>query len=92
MEGKTNPPQVLILGAGFGGLFAARALRDEHLVVTLIDCNNYHTFMPLFYRVPLAPWIYTRILLRGYLAWLVWIDLHLIVLIGFCNQLNVLVD
>lgn len=44
-------PRVIIIGAGFGGLFAARALADEPVEVFLIDRNNYHTFTPLLYQV-----------------------------------------
>jgi NADH dehydrogenase len=44
-------PKVIIIGAGFGGLFAARALADQHVEVFLIDKNNFHTFTPLLYQV-----------------------------------------
>ena len=47
-------PRVVILGAGFGGLWAARTLADAPLDVTLIDRNNYHTFFPLLYQVAAA--------------------------------------
>lgn len=46
-----NSPHVLILGAGFGGLNAARALRDAPVRITLIDRKNYHLFQPLLYQV-----------------------------------------
>lgn len=49
-----NPPRVMIIGAGFGGLWAARALRREPVDVTLIDRNNFHTFLPLLYQVGAA--------------------------------------
>jgi NADH dehydrogenase len=42
---------VAIIGAGFGGLFAARALRREHVDVTVVDRTNYHLFQPLLYQV-----------------------------------------
>jgi NADH:ubiquinone reductase (H+-translocating) len=42
--------QVAILGGGFGGLYAAKALSD-HAKVTLIDRRNYHLFQPLLYQV-----------------------------------------
>jgi NADH dehydrogenase len=45
---------VVIVGAGFGGLWAARALRNAPADVTLIDRNNYHTFFPLLYQVAAA--------------------------------------
>ena len=46
-------PRVLILGAGFGGLTAARALGDS-ADVTLIDRHNFQTFLPLLYQVATA--------------------------------------
>ena len=44
-------PRVVIVGAGFGGLHAARALRDAPVQVTGIDRNNHHLFQPLLYQV-----------------------------------------
>src|SRR5690606_38595392 len=44
-------PRVVIVGAGFGGLNAARALHRHPVDVLLIDRNNYHTFTPLLYQV-----------------------------------------
>ncbi len=44
-------PRVVIVGAGFGGLQCARALRDEPVEVLLIDRHNYHLFTPLLYQV-----------------------------------------
>jgi NADH:ubiquinone reductase (H+-translocating) len=44
-------PRVVIIGAGFGGLFAARKLAKQPVDVLLIDRNNYHTFTPLLYQV-----------------------------------------
>src|ERR1700690_284419 len=43
-------PEVVILGGGLGGLYAAKALSD-HAKVTLIDRRNYHLFQPLLYQV-----------------------------------------
>lgn len=43
--------RVLILGGGFGGLYAARALRHDSVDVTLIDRRNFHLFQPLLYQV-----------------------------------------
>ncbi len=43
--------RVIILGGGFGGLYAARALRRAPLDVTLIDRRNFHLFQPLLYQV-----------------------------------------
>jgi NADH dehydrogenase len=43
--------KVVIIGAGFGGLFAARALRKAPVSVTVIDRTNHHLFQPLLYQV-----------------------------------------
>ncbi len=47
-------PRVVIVGGGFGGLSAAKALRHAPVRVTLIDRNNHHTFQPLLYQVATA--------------------------------------
>jgi NADH dehydrogenase len=49
-----KPARVVIVGAGFGGLFAARGLRGANVDVTLIDRHNYHLFQPLLYQVATA--------------------------------------
>ncbi|MFK7800175.1 MAG: NAD(P)/FAD-dependent oxidoreductase [Anaerolineae bacterium] len=49
-----SKPKVVILGAGFGGLWAARRLAKEAVDILLIDKNNYHTFLPLLYQVAAA--------------------------------------
>ncbi len=51
-EGRSPKPQVVIVGAGFGGLDAARALRDAPVDITLLDRHNYHCFQPLLYQSP----------------------------------------
>jgi len=43
--------RVMILGGGFGGLYAARALRHAPVEVTLVDRRNFHLFQPLLYQV-----------------------------------------
>jgi len=43
--------RVVIVGGGFGGLFAARALRGADIDLTLIDRRNFHLFQPLAYQV-----------------------------------------
>src|ERR1700731_476052 len=53
MDRKTVP-RVVIIGAGFGGLIAARKLATSAVQVTLIDRRNYHTFQPLLYQVATA--------------------------------------
>ena len=47
-------PTVVIVGGGFGGLNAARALRRAPVNVVLVDRNNYHLFQPLLYQVATA--------------------------------------
>ncbi len=47
-------PQVVILGAGFGGLTAAQTMRHAPVNVTVIDRHNYHLFQPLLYQVATA--------------------------------------
>ncbi len=42
-------PRIIIVGAGFGGLFTARTLTKHLVDILLIDRNNYHTFTPLLY-------------------------------------------
>jgi NADH dehydrogenase len=46
--------RVVIVGCGFGGLFAARALRGAALEVTVVDRTNHHLFQPLLYQVATA--------------------------------------
>jgi len=47
-------PRVVILGCGFGGLFAARALHNAPLDITVLDRTNHHLFQPLLYQVATA--------------------------------------
>jgi NADH:ubiquinone reductase (H+-translocating) len=49
-----NPARVVIVGGGFGGLQAARALAGANAQVTLLDRHNYHLFQPLLYQVATA--------------------------------------
>ena len=53
---------VVIIGCGFGGLFAARALKRAPVRVTIIDRKNHHLFQPLLYQVA------TGILSEGQIA------------------------
>ena len=50
---KATKPRVVILGAGFGGLTAARAMAKD-ADVTLVDRHNFQTFLPLLYQVSTA--------------------------------------
>ncbi len=68
---SANRPRVVIVGAGFGGMAAARALRGHAAEVTLIDQTNHHLFQPLLYQVATAALspsdiaTATRVLMRG---------------------------
>ena len=44
-------PKVVVVGAGFGGLSVLRGLADQPVDVTVVDRNNFHTFLPLLYQV-----------------------------------------
>ena len=48
------PPRVVIVGGGFGGLYAARALAKAPVEVTVVDRTNHHVFQPLLYQVATA--------------------------------------
>jgi len=47
----TDPPRVLILGGGFGGVGAARKLAKADADIVLVDSHDYHTFQPMLYQV-----------------------------------------
>jgi NADH dehydrogenase len=51
MTNSTQPHRVVIIGGGFGGLYAAKALAKADVEVTLIDKRNFHLFQPLLYQV-----------------------------------------
>ena len=51
---NNNRPRVVIIGAGFGGLWAAKIFSGKPVDVIVIDHNNYHTFFPLLYQVAAA--------------------------------------
>ena len=50
----SSNPKVVIIGGGFGGLYASRALANQSVDVTLIDRTNHHLFQPLLYQVATA--------------------------------------
>ena len=54
MKERPKRPRVVIVGGGFGGLYAAKRLSNESVEVMLIDRKNHHTFQPLLYQVALA--------------------------------------
>ena len=47
-------PSVVIIGGGFGGLYAARVLKRAPVDVTVVDRTNHHLFQPLLYQVATA--------------------------------------
>src|SRR5919197_4385123 len=47
----SSRPHVVIVGGGFGGLYAARGLARAPVRVTLVDKHNYHLFRPMLYQV-----------------------------------------
>src|ERR1700741_2782945 len=49
-----STPRIVIIGAGFGGLNAARSLAREKVQITVVDRKNHHTFQPLLYQVATA--------------------------------------
>ena len=53
VDSRTTP-HVVVLGCGFGGLFAARALARAPVRVTVLDRTNHHLFQPLLYQVATA--------------------------------------
>ena len=59
---RTAGHRVVIVGGGFGGLFAARALRRSDVAITLVDRAQHHLFQPLLYQVA------TGILSEGQIA------------------------
>ena len=53
-EENSSKPRVVVLGGGFGGLWAARTLAQGQVDVVVADRNNYHTFLALLYQVAAA--------------------------------------
>ncbi len=54
IHATSRPPRVVIVGAGFGGLSAAKQLAKAPFDVTVVDRHNYHLFQPLLYQVATA--------------------------------------
>jgi NADH:ubiquinone reductase (H+-translocating) len=54
LQQENNKPRIVIIGCGFGGLEAARALKDADVDITLVDKTNHHLFQPLLYQVATA--------------------------------------
>ena len=53
-SGQQRPMRVVVIGAGFGGLSAAKALSHMPVALTIIDQRNHHLFQPLLYQVATA--------------------------------------
>jgi NADH dehydrogenase len=52
VEAQTRQrPRVLVLGGGFGGIGAAKTLRNTDVDVVVVDKHDYHTFQPLLYQL-----------------------------------------
>ncbi len=51
---SSTPPRVVIVGGGFAGLYAAKALRTARVSITVVDRTNYHLFQPMLYQVATA--------------------------------------
>ena len=132
MTRAATHPHVVIVGGGFGGLYAARALASHPVRVTLLDRRNHHLFQPLLYQVATAALnasdiaaplrsvlrkaanitvllaevkgsmatigraaavaVVGRVRLSGLVAWLAWLLVHIMFLIGFRNRFLVLFD
>ena len=54
MPNENKKPRVVIIGCGFGGLEAARALARAEVDITVVDRTNHHLFQPLLYQVATA--------------------------------------
>src|SRR5215472_12493959 len=54
MPQNGSGPRVVVIGAGFAGINAAKALSRAPVHVTVVDRKNHHTFQPLLYQVALA--------------------------------------
>ncbi|MFA6954928.1 MAG: NAD(P)/FAD-dependent oxidoreductase [Thermoanaerobaculia bacterium] len=52
--GERSSPRVVIVGGGFGGLYAAEALKSTPVEITVVDRTNHHVFQPLLYQVATA--------------------------------------
>ena len=99
--------RVVIVGSGFGGLFAAKSLAHapDVIEVILISRTNHHLFQPLLYQVAtgilsegqIAPARRSAVLsahgvrLSGRLAWYVWLVVHITFMTGFKNWFTALI-
>ena len=79
-------PRIIIIGGGFGGLEVAKGLKGFKAQTVLFDKFNHHCFQPLLYQVA------TAFKIQGFIAWCIWMFVHLISLIGFKNKFFVLLS
>lgn len=79
-------PHVVIIGAGFGGLYAARALKNAPVDVTVVDRTNHHVFQPLLYQVATATLTPTDI--AAPIRWLLRRQKNTEVILGEVNEID----
>lgn len=79
-------PHVVIVGGGFGGLWAARSLRGQPVRVTVVDRTNHHLFQPLLYQVALAGLAPSDITIP--IRWALRKDPHVQVMLGEVTSIN----
>ena len=87
MNPSGGRPRVVIVGGGFGGLYAARALRQAAADVTLVDRTNHHLFQPLLYQAATATLAPTDIIAP--LRWLLRDQANAEVLMGHVDRIDV---
>jgi NADH:ubiquinone reductase (H+-translocating) len=84
---KRERPHVVILGGGFGGLAAARELRNAPVRITLVDRSNHHLFQPLLYQVAAAQLAAPDI--AAPIRKLLWSQRNVTVLMSLVKQIDV---
>lgn len=72
-HGGPHQEHIIVVGGGFGGLFAARALGRSGYRVTLIDKRNFHPLIGRKRAVGDPNWLKAS----GFPAWLLWIGVHI---------------
>ncbi len=83
----SHRPRVVIIGAGFAGLYAARALRHAAVDLTVVDRTNHHVFQPLLYQVATATLAPSDI--AAPVRWLLRAQRHTTVLLGDVTAIDV---
>jgi NADH dehydrogenase len=92
-DAQRNPYPMLIPVAKQQGILAARNIirRIQGLEQEMFQYHDRGT-MATIGRSRAVAWIYNRVPLSGFVAWLAWLGLHLVTLMGFRNRLNVIVN